>query len=93
LFARHALQVAILGQEEGVGRRYELGLLEIGQIYHVCIVVADLEQVVRASLVEDWLGVSLNPPLFLPLLYSVDYFKIEEADIIDVFEECLGLVA
>ena len=41
MFCGHALQIAVFGEEERIGRRYKLGLLEVDQVDKLSIIVAD----------------------------------------------------
>ena len=63
LLAAHPLDIPIFREEEGVGGRNELGFLEVGEVNNVCIVVVDLEEVVRIVVVKNWLLLGENFPL------------------------------
>jgi len=65
LIGSHRGQIAILWQEEWIGRRNKLCFFEIGKIDEVSIIVSHFQYIVHSCRVEDWLT-WWAPPLLFP---------------------------
>jgi hypothetical protein len=93
LLEAHSLEIAIFTQKERIRRRDKLSLFEVGKVDHICVIVVDLQKIVHVPIIVNWLDFVLCSPLLLPLLDQRNDFKVEETDVVDIFEERFYVVA